>query len=422
MVSMVTRHNRDSKESADTARQPEQATLPARESITSLRGHPRDAIHSKHDVVTALKLGDSPTNQDVINALFRRYGGNYSAMYKGAERDFGIQVEALVQAKDQPYAHEKAAPGAGVAPRTVEPQPVVDQSPLDRFLRERNLDRSSTNQDLINALYARYGSSDSTTYARAQRELGVNIELLTKNRGETIDSTLGKSPDRQAKQEKHASPTEERPQERVSKSERNQSHVDKPATPDSTPRERTQSPHAEVDIRKILHHYPHAPLDSDHASPGYSGPFFRDQFKLDSWIDNSCAIRLHYALHKSGVTLDTDGITTHPVRPVDSSGAPEAPFSAAIRAKELFSTIEKSLPNTPKTSMEFSPGDEPSLHGVNGFVLYEYVNPDTGRQGRHIGILQNGQEQTAFDPIAYGARGKAVILMTDPEQPSLAQR
>ncbi len=422
MVSMVTRHNRDSKESVDTARQPEQATLPDRESLASLRGHLRTTTHSAHDVVAALKLGDSPTNQDVINALFKRYGGNYTDMYKGAERDFGIQVEALVRAKDQPFAHDKVESRTRVTPRTQESQPVVDQSPLDRFLRERDLDRSSTNQDLINALYARYGSSDSTTYARARRELGVNIELLTKNRGETIDSTLGKSPDRQAKQEKHTSTTEERPHDRVPKRERTQSHVDQPAKLDSTPREHTRSPHGEVDIRKVLDHYPRAPLDSEHASPGYSGPFLRDQFKLDTWIDNSCAIRLHYALHKSGVTLDTDGLTTHPVRPVDRSGAPEAPFSAAIRAKELFSTIEKSMPNTPKTSIEFSPGIEPNLEGMNGLVLYEYADPDTGRQGRHIGIIQNGEEQTVFDPIAHGARGRAVILMTDADQQGLALR
>jgi hypothetical protein len=422
MVSMATRLNRGSKEAVDTASQPEQATLPDLESITSLRSHLRTTTDSTHDVAAALKLGDSPTNQDVINALFKRYGGNYQAMYTGAERDFGIQVEELVRAKDQPFAPEKVELSARVVPRSLEPQPVVDQSPLDRFLRERNLDRSATNQDLINALYARYGSSDSTTYARARRELGVNIELLTKNRDETIDSTLRQSADRQAKQEKHASTTEERPNDRVSKRERTQSHVDQPAEPDSTPREHTRPPHAEVDIRKILDHYPRAPLDSDHASPGYSGPFLRDQFKLDTWIDNSCAIRLHYALHKSGVTLDTDGLTTHPVRPVDRSGVPEAPFSAAIRAKELFSTIEKSLPNTRKTSMEFSPGAKPNLEGVNGLVLYEYADPDTGRQGRHIGIIQNGQEQTVFDPISHGARGTAVILMTDPDQPALALR
>jgi len=422
MVSTVNRHNRDSRETVDIARQPEQATLPARESITSLRGQSRDATHAAHDVVTVLKLGDSPTNQDVINALFKRYGGNYSAMYTGAERDFGIQVEGLVRAKDKPFINDKVEIGARVPPHPVDSVPVVDQSPLGRFLRERNLGGSSTNQDLINALYARYGSNDPTTYARARRELGVDIELLAKNRGKTIDSTLHESPDRPAKQEKLPSTSESPPQGGEFNRETSRAHVVDPATPHSTPRENTQSPHEEVDLGKILRHYPLAPLDSDHAPPGYSGPFFRDQFKLDKWIDNSCAIRLHYALHRSGVTLDTDGITTHVVQPVARSGAPEAPFPAAIRAKELFSTIEKSLPNNLKTAIEFSPGAEPSLQGINGFVLYEYAHPDTGRPGRHIGILQDGHERTAFDPIAYGARGRAVVLMTDSQQSTLALR
>jgi hypothetical protein len=138
-------------------------------------------------VIKTLGLSESATNQDVINALHERYHHDYSAMYLGAQRDFGISVSALVDAKEKPFAPRDTAhgrEGAGTSGSTTTPTP---ETPLETFLRKKGLDGSSTNGELIRKLYERYGSNDRTTYARARRELGINIDDLTSKRDQRID-------------------------------------------------------------------------------------------------------------------------------------------------------------------------------------------------------------------------------------------
>jgi hypothetical protein len=160
-----------------------------------------------------------------------------------------------------------------------------------------------------------------------------------------------------------------------------------------------------------VRNYPKSPLDAAHANDGYTGPYLRDQFALPNWIDNSCAIRLSYALHKCGINIDTKGTLTETVRPSTDQGNPEAPFVAMLRAKELFAKLDSHFGGPDKSAFSFNPGDKPNPTGLSGFVLYEVYNPTTRTQTRHIGILDNGKEQTLYDPIADNERGKATLLV-----------
>ena len=165
------------------------ATMPERPSFERLSGRGETGDKDAHSVIKTLGLSENATNQDVINALHERYHHNYPAMYLGAQRDFGIAVRALVDAKDKPFAPRDTAhgqEGAGTPGSTPTPAP---ETPLQAFLRNKGLDGSSTNGELIRKLYERYGSDDRTTYARARRELGINIDDLTSKRDQRIDGT-----------------------------------------------------------------------------------------------------------------------------------------------------------------------------------------------------------------------------------------
>jgi hypothetical protein len=159
-----------------------------------------------------------------------------------------------------------------------------------------------------------------------------------------------------------------------------------------------------------------------HADAGYTGPYLRDQFAIPDYIDNSCAIRLHHALHKSGIGIDTRGAATETVHPTTETGKPEAPFAATLRARELFARIDQHFGRPEKSDFTFGPSNKPDLAGVTGFVLYEYNNPATGAQVRHIGIIDNGKEQTLHDPIALNIKGKATLLVMDRQDRMVAMR
>ena len=159
-----------------------------------------------------------------------------------------------------------------------------------------------------------------------------------------------------------------------------------------------------------------------HADAGYTGPYLRDQFAIPDYIDNSCAIPLHHALHKSGIGIDTRGAATETVHPTTETAKPEAPFAATLRARELFARIDKHFGSPEKSAFTFGPSNKPDLAGVTGFVLYEYNNPATGAQVRHIGIIDNGKEQTLHDPIALNIKGKATLLVMDRQDRMVALR
>ena len=165
------------------------ATMPERPSFERLSGRGETGDKDAHSVIKTLGLSENATNQDVINALYKEYNRDYRAMYRGAQRDFGIAVGTLVDAKEKPFAPRDTAhgqEGAGTSGSTPTPAP---ETPLQTFLRKKGLDGSSTNGELIRKLYERYGSDDRTTYARARRELGINIDDLTSKRDQRIDGT-----------------------------------------------------------------------------------------------------------------------------------------------------------------------------------------------------------------------------------------
>lgn len=163
------------------------ATMPERPSFERLSGRGETGDKDAHSVIKTLGLSENATNQDVINALYKEYNRDYRAMYRGAQRDFGIAVGTLVDAKEKPFAPRDTAhgqEGAGTSGSTPTSAP---ETPLQTFLRKQGLDGSSTNGELIRKLYERYGSDDRTTYARARRELGINIDELTSKRDQRID-------------------------------------------------------------------------------------------------------------------------------------------------------------------------------------------------------------------------------------------
>jgi len=140
-------------------------------------------------VIKTLGLSENATNQDVVNALYQRYNRDYVAMYRGAQSDFGIAVGKLVNAREQPFAPRDTAHGHGEAGTSGSTLTTTPETPLQTFIRKNGLDGASTNQELINKLYKRYGSDDRTTYARARRELGINIDDITSKRDQPIDGT-----------------------------------------------------------------------------------------------------------------------------------------------------------------------------------------------------------------------------------------
>jgi hypothetical protein len=163
------------------------AAMPERLSFERIYGRGETADKNAQSVIKTLGLSENATNLDVINALFERYHHDYPAMYRGAQRDFGIAVGTLVDAKEKPFASGDTAHGqggAGSSGATTTPE-----TPFQTFLRKKGLDGSSTNGELIRKLYERYGSNDRTTYARARRELGINIDDLTSKRDQRIDGT-----------------------------------------------------------------------------------------------------------------------------------------------------------------------------------------------------------------------------------------
>lgn len=422
----------------------EHAELPARVPLGKMLRDSERSL-STQSVTKALGLGDTPTNQEVINALYRRYDRSYPQMYKGAERDFGINVAELVRAKDEPFVlkgSKQERQPSGSEPGHKESR---HETALSEFLRTQGLDGSSTNRELINKLYERYGANDATTYARARRELGIDIDALTRNRNGRIDGLASQvaadrgkaeppthnaeapatSANARSKRERVANGESTQPRHDA-RDERPSEVVDRAEPLKMTPQpERVDngpSRQSGIELGKLIRNYPRSPLDANHADADYTGPFLRDQFKLDNWIDNSCAIRLTYALHKSGVDIATRGALTETIRPVSADGTPEAPFTAALRANELFAKIDKHLGGAEKVGFEFGPDARPDLNGLNGIVLYEYRSLETGRLTRHIGILNNGVESTEFDPITEGARGKATVLRIDSDYGRLASR
>ncbi len=104
------------------------------------------------------------TNQAVINALYKHYGRDYGRMYNGAQKELGLDVETLVRDRKAIFIKPEVA------------------SEFQDFLKKANLTENSTKQELINALYARYGNTDYTTYVKSRRDFGINIDDLTKDR------------------------------------------------------------------------------------------------------------------------------------------------------------------------------------------------------------------------------------------------
>jgi hypothetical protein len=398
---------------------------------------------SEQSITEALGLGNAPTNQEVINALYNHYNRNYSKMYKSAERDFGIKVDALVAASEKPFISTDLKHGRLVTRSDVAPQETVRETALEKFLRNRGLDGWSTNQDLINKLYERYGPNDATTYARARYELGIDIEKLSKNRKGRIDGLVADASAARGKSEQSNRNADGPASSTKSRSTRDRAASDeamqgRPGAGDGHRpdlKERVEpskmAPQSEriddgpsrqsgIQLGRLISNYPRSPLDASHADSDYNGPFLREQFKLAKWIDNSCAIRLNYALRKSGVDIGTGGALTETIHPVSTDGTTEAPFAATLRAKELFAKIDKHLGGAEKTKFDFGPDDRPDLSGLNGIVLYEYQDLSTGRQTRHIGILQDGKEQTLVDPTGERARGRATVLRIDSDYDKLA--
>lgn len=165
------------------------AAMPERPSFERLSGRGETADKDAQSVIKTLGLSENATNQDVINALYKEYNRDYRAMYRGAQRDFGIAVGALVDAKEKPFASGDTAHGQARAETSGSTPTPAPETPLQTFLQKKGLDGSSTNGELIRKLYERYGSDDRTTYARARRELGINIDDLTSKRDQRIDGT-----------------------------------------------------------------------------------------------------------------------------------------------------------------------------------------------------------------------------------------
>ncbi len=286
-------------------------------------------------------------------------------------------------------------------------------------------------------MYARYGVNDATTYAPARRELIVDIDKLVANRDRRIDGTdvvVARTPERTAP-DKAASPRDAHHERRAEEKHTNASPSPatrghspvQPTVPTESPtkHERTPSPSVNPSahlVADVVRHYPRAPLDATKADYGYTGPYLRDQFAIPSYIDNSCAIRLSYALHKSGIAIDTKGATTETVHPTTDTGKAEAPFAATLRATELFAKIDQHFGGPEKSAFTFGPNKKPDLAGVTGFVLYEYQDRATGAQVRHIGIIDNGKEQTLHDPIALNIKGKATLLVINRQDRMVAMR
>lgn len=441
MVSLANRNKVETtaeKQGANPKQDHATAALPERLSLGRLFGRERAADPAEsaaQSVTRTLGLGDKATNQEVINALFKRYDSDYSAMYKGAQRDFGIDVEALVKAKQERFISKEPAQGRDdTRPSGTNPD-TTKETPLQNFLKTHNLDGSSTNRELINALYARYGVNDATTYARARKELGIDIDKLASNRDGRID---GKAVVGAPKEERPAptqppssrvsrhdrQTTEKKNEESPSPAKTERSPSQAPVSPETTAK-RELTPGAPLGpsaVSNLVRNYPKSPLDAAHANDGYTGPYLRDQFALPKWIDNSCAIRLSYALHKCGINVDTKGALTETVRPTTEKGNAEAPFVAMLRAKELFAKLDSHFNGAEKQAVSFSPGEKPNLTGLSGFVLYEVYNPTTRTQTRHIGILDNGKEQTLYDPIVGNERGKATLLVLDKQDGMVAMR
>lgn len=408
MVSFAHRNNGLStpdNQSVDTRRDHPTAALPDRPSLGRLFGRAPLAEttgEGARSVTKSLGLTENATNQDVINALYKRYDRDYSAMYKGAQRDFGIAIETLVKAKHERFVANDTAQGPGETRTSGTTPNTTRETPLQKFLQANNLDGASTNRELINKLYERYGVNDATTYARARRELGVDIDTLVTNRNDRIDGTdvvVARTPERTA------------PEKATAPRDAHHEHTPSPSV----------SPSAKL-VADVVSHYPRSPLDAMHADAGYTGPYLRDQFAIPDYIDNSCAIRLHHALQKSGIGIDTRGAATETVHPTTETGKPEAPFAATLRARELFARIDKHFGSPEKSAFTFGPSNKPDLAGVTGFVLYEYNNPATGAQVRHIGIIDNGKEQTLHDPIALNIKGKATLLVMDRQDRMVAMR
>jgi hypothetical protein len=416
------------------------AALPERLSLGRLFGRERpteSADKGSPSVTKALGLTEHATNQDVINALYKRYDRDYSAMYKGAQRDFGIDIGTLVQSKHERFVANETAQQRGEARSSGTAPDTTRETPLQKFLQTNKLDESSTNRELINALYARYGVNDATTYARARRELGVDIDKLVANRDGRIDGkdvVVSRTPERTApdkasspRDTHHERQTEEK-HTKVSPSPATRVHSPaQPTVPTESPlkHERTPSPSVSPSaklVADVVRHYPKSPLDETKADDGYTGPYLRDQFAIPNYIDNSCAIRLHYALHKSGIAIDTKGAAIEKVHPTTETGKAEAPFAATLRARELFAKIGQHFEGAEKSVLAFGPHNKPDLAGVTGFVLYEYQDRATGAQIRHIGIIDNGKEQTLHDPITLNKSGKATLLVMDRQDSLVVMR
>lgn len=443
MVSFAHRNNGLStpdNQSVDTRRDHPTAALPDRPSLGRLFGRAPLAEttgEAARSVTKSLGLTENATNQDVINALYKRYDRDYSAMYKGAQRDFGIAIETLVKAKHERFVANDTAQGPGETRTSGTTPNTTRETPLQKFLQANNLDGASTNRELINKLYERYGVNDATTYARARRELGVDIDTLVTNRNDRIDGTdvvVARTPERTAPEKATAPrdahherrPTEKRPEVSSSPPAPERSPSQTPPNPEHSAKQGhtpspSVSPSAKL-VADVVSHYPRSPLDAMHADAGYTGPYLRDQFAIPDYIDNSCAIRLHHALHKSGIGIDTRGAATETVHPTTETGKPEAPFAATLRARELFARIDQHFGRPEKSDFTFGPSNKPDLAGVTGFVLYEYNNPATGAQVRHIGIIDNGKEQTLHDPIALNIKGKATLLVMDRQDRMVAMR
>ena len=97
------------------------------------------------------------------------------------------------------------------------------------------------------------------------------------------------------------------------------------------------------------------------------------------------------------------------------------PNNAPIRAKELFTKLDSQIQSSSKTRFEFGTSEAPDLSGVNGIVLYEFVDPrGSGESQRHLGILRDGKEMTLTDPVSLGYRGSARVILCDARSRELA--
>jgi hypothetical protein len=156
MVSFAHRNKVDTtpdKQGVEPRHDNDTASLPGRFSIARLFGRERpteNADKGAQSVTKTLGLNENASNRDVINALYKRYNRDHSAMYKGAQREFGIDIETLRKARHERFVADETAQGRGDARTSNSIPGTTRETSLQKFLQNNNLDGSSTNHELIN--------------------------------------------------------------------------------------------------------------------------------------------------------------------------------------------------------------------------------------------------------------------------------